>query len=148
MLAAILKIIERDIDKLSFEIEQFHKEENLWVTKGGITNSSGNLCMHLIGNLKTYIGKNIGQFPYQRDREFEFTCRNIPKSKLLEEIQETKQIIIISLSNMDPDILDQPYIEDVLGFEMTNTYFLIHLTTHLSYHLGQINYLRRMLEIN
>jgi len=146
MIDELVKIFDRDIDKLKKEIESFEEEQNLWIIKEGIANSAGNLCMHLIGNLKTYIGKNIGKYPYNRDRVAEFNAKHIPRNKLVEDIEETKSIVISSLENLDPDKLQNLYVENVLGYEMTNTFFLIHVTAHLSYHLGQINYLRRMLE--
>jgi len=146
MIDELVKIFDRDLDKLKKEIESFEEEQNLWIIKAGIANSAGNLCMHLLGNLKTYIGKNIGQHPYNRDRVAEFTAKHIPRKKLLEDIEETKSIVISSLEKMDPDNLQNLYVENVLGYEMTNAFFLIHVTAHLSYHLGQINYLRRILE--
>lgn len=146
MLEELIKIFDRDLDRLKKEIEAFQNENNLWTTQGDISNPAGNLCMHLLGNLKTYIGKNIGQHPYERDRVAEFNSKNIPKISLINEIEATKTIIHISLVTMDSGDLDKLYRENVLGFEMTNTYFLIHLTAHFSYHLGQINYLRRILE--
>lgn len=146
MLVELIKIFDRDLDRLKKEMEAFRTEDNLWITVGDISNPAGNLCLHLMGNLMTYIGKNIGQYPYTRDRVAEFNARHIPRQKLLAGIDETKAIILSSLSNMDKSNLDKPYIENVLGFEMTNAFFLIHVTGHFSYHLGQINYLRRMLE--
>lgn len=146
MIQELIIIFDRDLDRLKKEIEAFNDEQNLWVTQGGITNSAGNLCMHLIGNLKTYIGKNIGNYPYVRDRHAEFNTKHIPKKNLLNEIEQTKIIIRSSLKDINPKILNEPYIDNVLGFEMTNTFFLIHLTAHFSYHLGQINYLRRILD--
>jgi len=146
MLDELIKIYDRDLDRLKKEIEAFHAEDHLWVTFGDITNPAGNLCMHLMGNLRTYIGKNIGNHPYERDRVAEFNARNIPIQKLLSEIDKTKAIVRSSLSQMDKMDLDKLYVENVLGYEMTNTFFLIHVTAHFSYHLGQINYLRRMLE--
>jgi hypothetical protein len=146
MLDELIKIFDRDLDRLKKEIEAFQNEDNLWVTMGDISNPAGNLCLHLMGNLRTYIGKNIGQHPYQRDRVAEFNARHIPRQRLIAEIEETKSIILSSLAHMDREDLDKLYVENVLGFEMTNTFFLIHVTAHFSYHLGQINYLRRMLE--
>lgn len=146
MINELIKIFDRDLDKLKMEIESFKEEDNLWIIKGEIANSAGNLCMHLIGNLNTYIGKNIGHYKYERDREAEFNAKHIPRKKLLADIMDIKSIINSSLKNLDPKSLNEPYIENVLGYEMTNTFFLIHLTAHFSYHLGQINYLRRILE--
>jgi uncharacterized damage-inducible protein DinB len=42
--------------------------------------------------------------------------------------------------------LTSQYPLQVLGYPMTTTYFLVHLYGHLNYHLGQVNYLRRLLQ--
>ncbi|MBC5992380.1 DinB family protein [Pontibacter cellulosilyticus] len=148
MVDELIKIYDRDIDRLQYEIETFDQEDNLWKTMDGISNSAGNLCLHLIGNLRTYIGKNMGNFSYTRNRDAEFNSKDIPKQKLIEQIDETKHIVLGTLRNLEAKKLEENHLEDVLGFKMTNRFFLIHLAAHLSYHLGQINYLRRILEKN
>lgn len=146
MTVELSKLFERDLDRLKHEIEAFDHENNLWRTTGNIQNSAGNLCLHLVGNLNTFIGNNIGNYPYIRDREAEFSTKDIPKQKLTEQIEHVKGIVKSSLSKIDDVSLEEIHIEHKLGNEMTNTFLLIHLAAHLSYHLGQINYLRRVLE--
>ena len=146
MIAELCKLYARDLDKLKAEIKTFRIESNIWKTKGSIKNSAGNLCLHLIGNLRTYIGKNIGHEDYVRDRDAEFNLKSIPTQILLKQIEETKEIVLRSLSQMSAEDLEKPHKEDVLGYPMSNRFFLIHLIAHMSYHLGQINYLRRVLE--
>ena len=146
MIDAFIKIYDRDLNKLKKEIELFNDENNLWRTIGNIKNSGGNLCLHLVGNLNTYIGKNMGHSGYVRDRDAEFTLKNIPKEKLVQQVTETKEIALSTLQNMTEGELKQNHVEKVFDHEMTNEFFLIHLAAHLSYHLGQINYLRRILE--
>jgi uncharacterized damage-inducible protein DinB len=141
-----IKIYSRDLDRLKVEINAFRMDGNIWKTKGDISNSCGNLCLHLIGNLKTYIGKNIGNYDYLRNRDSEFSLKDVPRQKLLEQIEETKEIVLKSLGQMRIEDLEGLHKEDVLGYPMSNRFFLIHLVAHLSYHLGQINYLRRVLE--
>lgn len=131
---------------MSTEISLFKKEEDLWSLKGSILNSAGNLCLHLVGNLNTYIGKNIGNTGYVRNRDAEFSAKNIPQKELLNEIQKAKDVVGSSLRNLNESQLSETYPEHALGYEMTNSFFLIHLSGHLNYHLGQINYIRRMLE--
>jgi uncharacterized damage-inducible protein DinB len=141
----IRKLFERDLNRLVKEIEAYKTEESLWIIKDGINNSGGNLALHLVGNLKTYIGKNLGGFDYIRNREAEFSSKNIPKETLLGMIQETKSIVLKTLDSLTVNRLEKIYQEEVLGYEMTTQYFLIHLYGHLNYHLGQINYHRRLL---
>jgi hypothetical protein len=52
-----IKLFERDLDKLKQEISAYTNEDDLWKIKDGIANSSGNLCLHLVGNLKHFVGK-------------------------------------------------------------------------------------------
>jgi uncharacterized damage-inducible protein DinB len=146
MLQDLITILTRDLDKLGAELEAFTDEANIWKTTGRITNSAGNLSLHLCGNLNTYIGGMLGNSGYVRDRAAEFSRKDVPRSELLIELAQTKEMIAHTLNQLHPDILEQEYPEPVRGYPMTNGYFLVHLTAHLSYHLGQVNYLRRVLE--
>lgn len=134
----------RDLDKVILEINLYEKEENLWKVADGINNSAGNLALHLVGNLKTYIGKNLGGFEYIRDRPAEFALKNIPKAELIEQIESVKSILTFTFQILKMEDLDKTYPENILGYEMTTDYFLFHLLAHLNYHLGQINYHRRL----
>ncbi len=146
MTLAHLKIIyDRDIARLHTEISNYANEELLWKTEGNISNAAGNLCLHLIGNLKTYIGKELGHYAYTRNREAEFSSRHIPKEDLLQQIEQTRLIVCNTLEQLSPDILPQEYPLLVFENKTSVEYMLIHLSTHLSYHLGQINYHRRLL---
>ena len=46
-------LFKRDLQKLRTEIESYKKEENIWVVDKEISNTAGNLCLHLVGNLNT-----------------------------------------------------------------------------------------------
>ncbi len=146
MISSLKSIFNRDLHRLRNEIELYTSDNALWVVKTGIANSSGNLCLHLIGNLKTYIGREIGKVDYLRNRELEFSLKDICKSELLEKIDETILIVSSSLDKLTEEDLSDEYPLIVFDDKMSIGYFLVHLTTHLSYHLGQINYHRRLLE--
>ena len=146
MLNDLISIFTRDLDKLKDEIVSFHDEQNIWRKEGDISNPSGNLCMHLIGNLNWFIGNQLGDTDYIRKRELEFSVVDVPKIELIERIDETKITVINVLSHLDEDDLDKTFPIEVFGKPMTIRFFLLHLTTHLAYHLGQINYHRRILE--
>lgn len=142
-----LKILfTRDLQQLRKEIELYKNENNLWSIEEGIANSAGNLCLHLIGNLNTYIGKEIGKTGYVRNRELEFSLKNIPKVELLKQIAETILIVCNSLDKLTEEELQKEYPIMVFDSATSTEYFLMHLTTHLTYHLGQINYHRRLLD--
>jgi uncharacterized damage-inducible protein DinB len=147
MLTETLKLLfERDLKKLKSEIETYKNEKNIWCIDKNITNSAGNLCLHLIGNLNWFIGAQLGNTGYIRQREIEFSATNIRRTDLLKEIDKTRAILDKTLDKITDDKLEAEY--PILIFEQkTSTYyFLVHLTTHLAYHLGQINYHRRLLD--
>jgi uncharacterized damage-inducible protein DinB len=136
----------RDLDKLKTEIESYKDERNLWRIDKGISNSAGNLCLHLIGNLNTYVGLGLGKIEYVRDRDLEFSSKNISKTELLSKIEATKKVVQASLIQLQASDLEKEFPMHVSDKPTTTEYYLIHLTSHLAYHLGQINYHRRLLE--
>ncbi len=149
MLIKTLKsLFYRDLNRLKTEIASYAQEENIWIVDHGIANSAGNLCLHLIGNLQTYIGAEIGKTGYIRNREAEFTLRDIPRSVLLDGIDNTISVVDLALDKLNQDDLAAIYPLLVFEEKTTTEYLLVHLTTHLTYHLGQINYHRRLLDIH
>lgn len=146
ILETLIKLFDRDLQKLEEEINLYQTDEALWKIAGEIKNPAGNLCLHLCGNLQHYIGKNLGQTSYVRNRDNEFAAKGISKAELIAEIQKTKQTVHDTLETLKPSVLEAEYIEKVYDYPMTTAYFLIHLIAHFSYHLGQINYHRRLLQ--
>ena len=136
----------RELDKLTNEISLFKSEQNIWVIGKGISNSAGNLTLHICGNLQHFIGNVLGNTNYIRNRDFEFSAKNISRDKLIGEIITTKEAVAATLTKLAENELQEEYPLEVLGYKMTKQYFLIHLFGHLNYHLGQINYHRRLLD--
>jgi uncharacterized damage-inducible protein DinB len=148
MLIQTLKtLFRRDLGRLRDEIDAYTNESTLWYVEKGIANSAGNLCLHLVGNLNTYIGAEFGKTGYVRHRELEFSLKDIPKAELLRKIDETISIVDKALDNLTDEQLEAEYPELVFDEPTTTGYFLVHLTTHLTYHRGQINYHRRLLDV-
>lgn len=146
LLETILLLFERDLNKVITEIELYKNEDTIWRVDKNISNSAGNLTLHLIGNLNTYIGNEIGKNNYVRNRELEFSQKNIPRQELIKNLNETINIVRNSLLTFPADELENEYPILVFTEKTSTAYLLIHLTTHLSYHLGQINYHRRLIE--
>lgn len=146
LIKTLQTLFVRDLTKLRLEIELYQNEETLWYIERNIANSAGNLCLHLIGNLNTYIGKEIGKISYVRNREREFSQKNVPRSELLSNIDKTINIVNTALDILTDEDLNKEYPVLVFAEKTTTGFFLVHLVTHLSYHLGQINYHRRLLD--
>ncbi|MWB95382.1 DUF1572 domain-containing protein [Flavobacterium sp. GA093] len=145
MLVETLKsLFNRDLNKLIFEIESYENEALIWTIDKNISNSAGNLTLHLIGNINTFIGAEIGKTGYIRDRPLEFSLKNIPRTTLIQKINDTILVVNHALDSLKEEDLEAIYPQIVFEKEMTTGFFLVHLSTHLAYHLGQINYHRRL----
>jgi uncharacterized damage-inducible protein DinB len=142
---SLLSLYKRDLDKTIAELEKYSSEEIIWETADGIANSAGNLVLHILGNLNLYIGANLGNSGYIRNRPAEFSDKNIPKHILIKQLNELKLEIENTLTKISKTELENLYPTEVLGYPMTTEYFIMHLLGHLNYHLGQINYHRRLL---
>jgi uncharacterized damage-inducible protein DinB len=147
MLNQVLKtVFNRDLTKLRSEIAAYKHESNLWKVEKDIANSAGNLCLHLVGNLNTFVGAILGNSGYIRNRDLEFSLRDIPKEELISKIDETIRVVDRVLDTLTPEQLQQEYPKLVLEEKTSTEFFLVHLATHLTYHLGQVNYHRRLLD--
>jgi hypothetical protein len=146
MIETLQILFDRDLKRLRQEIESYNDDANLWKIGKGIANSAGNLCLHLIGNLNTYIGKELGNTGYLRNRELEFSLKDVPRDELLEKIDETILVVHGTLEKLSPEALLKEYPVIVFDKPTSTEYLLVHLTTHLTYHLGQINYHRRLID--
>ena len=146
IIGTLQSLYKRDLEKLKLEIETYRDESAIWKVDGEITNSAGNLCLHLIGNLKSFIGAELGNSGYVRQRDLEFSTHGTTRAELLQRIDETITVVDSSLDKLTPERLEEDYPKVVFADKMTTGWFLIHLATHLSYHLGQINYHRRLFD--
>jgi len=142
----LIQLFERDLEKLKTEITAYKTTSKMWEVSGDISNSAGNLCLHICGNLQHFIGSVLGVSGYKRDRDSEFSRKNIPVDELIKKIDHTSFTVKKTLNDLDVNKLDEIYPINVFGKEMTTAFFLAHLTTHLNYHLGQINYHRRLID--
>lgn len=146
IIETLKSLYNRDLSKLKLEIESYQNEDAIWIIDKNISNSAGNLCLHLMGNLNTYIGAELGKTGYIRNRPLEFSLKDIPRAELISKIEEIITIINKVLDSLTEADLEIIYPQIVFEKEMTTGFFLIHLSTHLAYHLGQINYHRRLLD--
>jgi len=145
----ILKsLYTRDLDRLHQETVSYTNDEDMWRTLPGTSNSGGNLALHLVGNLNAFICAEIGKSGYIRDRLAEFNRKDVPRAELLAMISATKSGVLNTMDLISEEQLTEDYAIRVFPETMTLGWFLFHLTTHLTYHLGQINYHRRIVEAN
>lgn len=134
----------KDLNSLAKEIELCDEETILWHVPPGITNSIGNLTQHLIGNLNHFIGATLGETGYIRNREAEFSDRYFTKAQLIAELEKTSEMLEKVLGSLTQEELEKTYPYEPFGYSMTTNHMITKLANHLGYHLGQINYLRRI----
>lgn len=145
MIQSFKEVYLKNLNSLMTEISLYEKEEDIWKIDTGILNSAGNLTLHLMGNLNYFIGTYLGDTGYVRDRDREFADKDIPKLQLMSDLNETINMLDITLSNLTDQDLLQVYPTDKFGVGKTTGYILTYLLAHFNYHLGQINYHRRLL---
>jgi uncharacterized damage-inducible protein DinB len=141
-------LFNRDLLKLKQEIESYNNQSKLRYVEKGISNSAGNLCLHLIGNLNHFIGAALGNTGYVRDRELEFSQKNVPVDELVKSINNTIAVVENTFNKLSDDVLDEDFPLLYNNQRVSTMLMLTHLLTHLGYHLGQINYLRRLYDKN
>ena len=141
----LTNVITRELKALRREIETYPSEDGLWDVRAGITNPGGNLALHLAGNIQYFIGNVLGKNGYVRNREAEFADKDVPRAELLREIDSAIAAVETGMSRITEADLARPYPEAVGGVSSTTGAFLAHFATHLAYHLGQVDYHRRIL---
>ena len=137
---------ERDLRRLIEEVNLFKQEEDLWRTQGSVKNPAGNLVLHIIGGTNYLIGTTLAQTGYVRNRDLEFTRKGVERTELVAELEKLIPVIngIINALSQEQMEAEYPLIFD--GMKTSVSYVLVQLLLHLNYHLGQVNYLRRIFE--
>jgi hypothetical protein len=143
MIQDLQTVLLRDLTALRQEVERYPDEASLWRPLPGIANPGGNLALHLAGNLQFFFGGQLAHSGYVRDRNWEFTARDLPRSRVLQEIESAAKAVADGLAQAPAD-LDQIFPVPMGGEHLATGLVLIRLCSHLAYHLGQINYHRRL----
>ena len=139
----LAELFARDIARVIQELRAFPDTESVWKTAPGVTNAAGTLALHLEGNLREYIGRQLGQIADTRQRPLEFSARGVERNELIARLEVVHAQIPSVIASLSDAQLDAIYPEEFHGVPMTTRQFLIHLEAHLNYHHGQMDYLRR-----
>lgn len=141
---SLAPLFRRDLTRLGQQIDALPNDDALWQTLPGVTNAAGNLVLHIEGNLREYVGRQLGKLPYRRNRELEFSLQGMSRSELGARIGELRLSIPSVIEGITLEQMEMEYPEVVLGVAVSTQQFLIHLYGHLNWHLGQVDYLRRI----
>jgi uncharacterized damage-inducible protein DinB len=142
--AALAAIICRELRTLERELNAYPTEEQIWELRAGLPNSAGTLALHAAGNLRHFVGAVLGGSSYVRDRDAEFSRRNVPRSELIADLQSAERDVGETLPSMAADRFAAPYPLPVANRRVNTGEFMTHLVAHLAYHAGQLNFHRRI----
>lgn len=146
--ADLSRLINRELTALRDELLAYPDETSMWEVPKGLPNSGGNLALHLVGNLRFFIGTQFGATGFVRDRDGEFGRKGVPRAEILHSIETTADEVTRALATLDAAQLAKPFPVEVGGHRIQTGLFLQHLASHLAYHLGQIDYHRRVVTGN
>lgn len=144
---ALKAVLLRELGALRRSVDAYPDDASVWAQPPGVPNAAGTLVLHLTGNLQHYLGAVLGGTPYRRDRPAEFSRRDVSRADLLAEIDATSAAIgttFAALGTVGHDRPSPAYPEPVGGRAVATDDYLIHIAAHLAYHLGQIDYHRRI----
>ncbi len=140
----IARLMLRELQTLRDELAAYPDDASVWALPEGAPNSAGTLALHMAGNLQHFIGTILAEDGYVRDREGEFGRRDVPRADLMTEIAAVERTISAVLMDAPGSVLDGDFPLALGGKTLTTRMFVLHLAVHLSYHLGQVDYHRRM----
>jgi Protein of unknown function (DUF1572) len=133
----------REVATLERELALYPDDSSVWASVPGLPNSAGTLFLHVAGSLQHFFGATLGKSGYVRDRAAEFSRRDVPKGELEQELSNARQGVIAGFAELTEASLEEPFpvrfADDVFSTRLT----LLQFSSHLAYHLGQIDYHRR-----
>lgn len=142
--AALAAIVRRELRALERELAAYESDDQVWALPAGLPNSAGTLALHAAGNLQAFIGAVLGGSGYVRDRDGEFSRRGVSRAELIDELRRADAAVESVLEALPPGRLQEEYPLAVANRRLNTGEFLLHLAAHLAYHLGQVDYHRRV----
>lgn len=145
-LAALVKeSVVRELESLRDAVRDLAgplDERQFWTKPFEPGNSFGHLVLHLTGNLRWFVGAQLGGTGYVREREREFTETNPPaKAEALAGLEEAVATFRRVVEGLSAERLTAPHPTERFG---TVVNALVHLISHFALHRGQLSYIARL----
>jgi hypothetical protein len=140
---SVAAVLARDLEGFRRSRAAYPDDASVWRPAAGLPNSAGTLALHVAGNLRHFVGAVLGGSAYVRRREEEFSATGLPRSELDALLARTAEEVRAALERLDPAALGRDFPETHRGLRVATGDFLVHLCTHLAFHLGQADAHRR-----
>jgi hypothetical protein len=134
----------REVATLGRELDLYSDDRSVWRELPGLPNPAGTLFLHLSGSLQYFFGAVLGKSGYVRDRAAEFSKRDVPRSEIKRELARARQGVKAGFANLTEEHLGQVFPVQYADAEVSTQLTLLQFLSHLTYHLGQIDYHRRV----
>jgi len=141
---AIQQCLQRELRSLRRELDAYPDDASVWATPPGIKNPAGTLFLHLAGNLQHFVGAKLGDTGYVRNREAEFSRRGVSRVEIARELDAAAAAVDAGFAKLTDRTLESEFLEQITGITFTTVDWLVHVAVHLGYHVGQIDYHRRL----
>jgi len=141
--SSLLGVLTRDIKAAIRELNAYPDDASVWKSHSAIPNTSGTLALHLAGNLRYFVGSVLGKDGYVRDRDAEFSRRDVPRAELVAGLEHALACVTTTLPRLTDADLAATFPLAIAKSRLETGDFLLHLATHFTYHLGQMDYHRR-----
>ncbi len=139
----IHRIMIRELQGLKSELLAYENEGDIWRSVPGLPNTAGTIALHVAGCLQHFVGAQLGGSGFVRDREAEFSRRDVSVAEIVSELDQTIAALDATFAGLGEATTDRPFPLEIAGVRPTVGEYLVHLLSHLAYHLGQVDYHRR-----
>ena len=136
-------LLGRDYMPKLKRIVEMLSEDDIWWRPNEVSNSVGNMLLHMCGNLGQWVVSGADGAPDDRDRPREFSERGpIPKADLMEKVERMADHVDRVLADLgEATLLDRLTVQK---FDVSRLHAIYHSIEHFGYHLGQIAYVAKL----
>ena len=117
--------------------------EQIWQRPNEVSNSIGNLVLHLTGNVRQWILAGLGGEAFDRDRPTEFARREpLPAGEIGGRLRSTVEAACRVIRGLTADDLARTV--SIQDYEISALAAVFHVVEHFSLHTGQIVYAAKL----
>lgn len=112
-------------------------EDQIWSRGRETENSIGNLCLHLLGNVRQWIVSGVGGAADHRNRDSEFEARGgISTDELISRLNQAVAQACDVIAKLTPMRLEEEI--TIQSYRLSVLEAVYHVVEHFSHHAGQI----------